>query len=146
MVWNLSHFAEVVTFRSLDRGVSLALGCSYKYLNGEPAVPAFLYVREDLQDTLLPPMLGWFADWRLLNSVRISPRQPEQRGSHVSLRHPEGYRNCRDLIEPVSSRVKVIPDFRESDNIRLGVAPQYSSFLDMFRAAQRLEQIARKRE
>ena len=52
-----------------------------------------------------------------------TPRDPARRGSHVSLRHPEGYRINRALIEEMG----VIPDFREPDNIRLGIAPIYTT-------------------
>ncbi len=51
-----------------------------------------------------------------------------QRGSHVSLGHPEGLRIDRALIEEMN----VIPDFRYPDNIRLGIAPLYTRFADTF--------------
>ena len=38
----------------------MAVGCTYKYLNGGPGSPAFLYVRKDLQASLLSPIWGWF--------------------------------------------------------------------------------------
>lgn len=62
-----------------------------------------------------------------------SPRNPSLRGSHISLRHPEGYRINRVLIE----NLKVIPDFREPDNIRYGLAPIYTSYLDVWEAIER---------
>ncbi len=188
--------------------VDLAVGCTYKYLNGGPGSPAFLYVRKDLQKELLPPIWGWFADKapfafnldftpadsisryqistpHILSMAGIepaleilleagmdqlreksvkqtdyliylaqelllplgfeigSPLDSSQRGSHVSLRHPEAYRICRALIDPQpgDTNLKVIPDFRAPNNIRLGIAPLYTSFTDIHRALKRLKTI-----
>ena len=75
-----------------------------------------------------------------------SPRQAELRGSHVSLRHPEGYRINRALIEAPPPTVRVIPDFREPDNIRLGVAPIYTTYEDIHRALERMRTIVEIKE
>jgi kynureninase len=69
-----------------------------------------------------------------------SPRDASRRGSHISVRHPEGYRINRALIE----EMKVIPDFREPDNIRLGVAPLYTTFSDIWRAIDRLARVVKE--
>jgi kynureninase len=199
VLWDLGHSAGAVPVE-LDRwGVDLAVGCTYKYLNGGPGAPAFLYVRRDLQGEDLSPIWGWFGQrspfafdleyaaaegiTRFLvssppilsalamessvdllleagmdrvrrKSVRLSsylvflvdtllaplgftlgsPRDPQQRGSHVSLRHADGYRINRGLIEEMG----VLPDFREPDNIRLGLAPLYTSFADVWEAVDRI--------
>jgi kynureninase len=199
VLWDLSHSVGAVPV-DLDRwGADLAVGCTYKYLNGGPGAPAFLYVRRDLQQRLLSPIWGWFGQrapfafeldyqpvadvGRFLvgsppilsllalesaldplleaglerirhKSVRLtsylvhlvdavlvplgftlgSPRDPACRGSHVSIRHPEGYRINRALIEEMD----VLPDFREPDNIRLGLAPLYTSFVDVWQAVHRI--------
>jgi len=202
VLWDLSHSVGAVPVE-LDRwGVDLAVGCTYKYLNGGPGAPAFLYVRRDLQEEALSPIWGWFGQrspfdfdleyeategvGRFLvgtppilsllamesaldllleaglerirrKSVRLtsylvylvdtvlaplgfvlgSPRDPARRGSHVSIRHPEGYRINRALIEEMG----VLPDFREPDNIRLGLVPLYTSFAEVWEAVDRIRQV-----
>ncbi len=202
-LWDLSHSAGAVPVDLNGANVDLAVGCTYKYLNGGPGAPAFLYVRKDLQNQLMQPMWGWFAaenpfafdldytpaqgiaryrvgtppmlsmkaiepaidilleagmerlrakslrqteyliflaeQWLTPLGFTIgTPRQPQIRGSHVSLRHPEGYRINRALIESAPPAVTVIPDFREPDNIRLGIAPLYNTFTQIHQALDRL--------
>ncbi len=206
VLWDLCHSVGAVPVDLNSCNADLAVGCTYKYLNGGPGSPAFLYVRKDLQKELVPPMWGWFAakapfdfdlsftpaadisrfrvgtlpvismlalepaldlllnagidrlraksvlqtgylialaeQWLLPLGFSLgSPRQAELRGSHVSLRHPEGYRICRALIESPPPAVRAIPDFRAPDNIRLGIAPIYTSFVDIHRAMERLRVI-----
>lgn len=206
VLWDLSHSVGAVPVE-LDRwGVDLAVGCTYKHLNGGPGSPAFLYVRRDLQEEALSPIWGWFGQRSpfafdleyapvegvarflagtppvlsllaiepaldLLLEVGIerirhksvqltsyliylvdtiltplgftlgSPRDPARRGSHVSVRHPEGYRINRALIE----EMQVLPDFREPDNIRLGLAPLYTSFTDAWEAVERIRRVVEER-
>jgi kynureninase len=202
MLWDLSHSVGSVPVDLNAAGADLAVGCTYKYLNGGPGSPAFLYVRRDLQERLLNPIWGWFGqrgqfDFKLdyepgpglqrflvgtppmlslaaiepavdlmleagLDRLRAksiqqteyliglwearlkplgvslnSPRDPARRGSHVSLGHPEGLRIDRALIEEMN----VVPDFRYPDNIRLGVAPLYTRFVDIYEGLTRLERV-----
>ena len=202
VLWDLSHSVGVVPIDLDDWGADLAVGCSYKYLNGGPGAPAFLYVRRDLQEQARSPIWGWFGrqapfgfdlDYEPAEGIsrflagtptmlsllamepaleltleagieRIrqksvaltsylvyladtvlgplgftlgTPRDAARRGSHVSIRHSEGYRINRALIE----EMQVLPDFREPDNIRLGLAPLYTSFSDVWHAVDRVRRV-----
>lgn len=206
VLWDLSHSIGAVPGELNTANADLAVGCTYKYLNGGPGSPAFLYVRKDLQDKLISPIWGWFGEknpfeFELkyrpgdgikrflagtppvlalktieptldmmieagMNSIRNksvsqsdyllrlaerflyplgfmpgSPTDPEMRGSHVSLRHPEAYRICRALIDPDVGGAVVIPDFRDPDNIRFGITPLYTTYTEIFMAIREIRDI-----
>ena len=61
VLWDLSHAGGSISVKLGANRVDLAVGCTYKYLNGGPGSPAYLYVRRELQDELRPPIQGWFA-------------------------------------------------------------------------------------
>ena len=203
VLWDLSHSAGAVPVELDAWGADLAVGCTYKYLNGGPGSPAFLYVRGGLQAEALSPIWGWWGqqapfafgqdfapapgvqrfltgtqpvlslltmeaaldvlleaglpalyaksqrltgylirladEWLAPLGFRLgTPRDPDRRGSHVSLRHPEGYRLNRALIEEMN----VLPDFREPDNLRLGLAPLYTTFAEVREAVERIRRAA----
>jgi len=202
VLWDLSHSVGVVPIELDACDVDFAIGCTYKYLNGGPGAPAFLYVNQRLQAEAVSPIWGWFGQTRpfdfsldyapapgihrflagtppvlsllaiesslepLLEAgipairqksvelteyfIRLSdellsrhgftlgsPREPARRGGHVSLRHPDGYRINRALIDEMN----VIPDFREPDNIRFGFAPLYTSFEEVWETVERLQRV-----
>jgi kynureninase len=210
-LWDLSHSVGAVPLDLDAAGADLAVGCTYKYLNGGPGAPAFLYVRRELQAQLIQPIWGWFAaanpfdfdldftpaegiarfqvstppvlsllsiepaldllleagmdrlraksiqqteyliylakEWLLPLGFEIgSPLEAAQRGSQVSIKHPEAYRINRAMIEPQTEGLRIIPDFRAPDNLRLGIAPIYTTFMDIHRALARIREIVKTKE
>jgi kynureninase len=78
----------------------------------------------------------------LLPDLEVAtPREPERRGSQVSVRHPEAYAVVQALIAR-----DVVGDFREADIVRLGFAPLYLTHADVLRATQHLQAVLEGRE
>jgi kynureninase len=80
VLWDLSHSAGALPIGLESRGVGLAVGCTYKYLNAGPGAPAFLYVREDLQADLRTPIQGWFGQRDQFRMERPYDPAPGVRG------------------------------------------------------------------
>ena len=59
MIWDLAHSAGAVPVDLTAANADFAVGCTYKYLNGGPGAPAFIYVRPDLADKVQPALSGW---------------------------------------------------------------------------------------
>lgn len=193
-IWDLAHSAGATPVDLAGANADFALGCTYKYLNGGPGAPAFLYVRPDLQDKVQVALAGWWGhaapfafdlDYRPapgiirnqcgtqpilsmtaldaaldpwddvdMGAVRrkslalcqtfitlieercarfgvkvAGPRDMTERGSHVSIHHPQGYAVMQALIA-----ANVIGDFRAPDMMRFGFTPLYTSFADVWNA------------
>jgi kynureninase len=80
----------------------------------------------ELADTWLAP----------LGFTLAAPRDPMRRGAHVSLAHPQAWQVCQALLD-----AGVVPDFRAPDRLRLGFAPLYTRFVDVFRGLERTRDI-----
>jgi kynureninase len=200
-LWDLSHSAGSVELELDAWGADLAVGCTYKYLNGGPGSPAFAYVRRERQDVLRQPIQGWMgrhdpfqmgpgytpaagvrsvvsgtppilamvpllcglemleeagiaavraksaaltafalgivdADLVPLGVEVVSPRDPARRGGHLTLRRP-GFRSVLDALWDRG----VIPDYREPDGIRIGLAPLSTSFAEVERGLAELRAV-----
>ncbi len=204
-LWDLSHSAGAVPVDLTAAGADLAVGCGYKYLNGGPGAPAYLFVSRALQQAMRSPLAGWMGhatpfafapDYEPAEGIRrqlagsppilsmtalevaidlwlrvdqaemrrksmalgdlfiklvddtcrdldvsvASSRDATLRGSQVSLRHQEGYRVMRALIDR-----GVIGDFRTPDLMRFGFAPLYTRYVDVYDAVDVLRDVLRAR-
>ncbi|RWZ67718.1 aminotransferase class V-fold PLP-dependent enzyme [Labedella populi] len=191
ILWDVCHSAGAVPMQVDEWGVDIAVGCSYKYLNGGPGAPAFAYVRRGLQAELEQPIQGWMgaADVFAMADVYVpaegmrrflsgtppvlamqpitdmvdlvaeagieairtksvalteyalrltdallaplgvtvsTPRDPELRGSHVTVSHAR----FREVTAALWRR-GIIPDFRSPDGLRIGLSPLSTSFAEV---------------
>jgi kynureninase len=194
MIWDLCHSAGVLDV-ALDRiGADFAVGCTYKYLNGGPGAPAFLYAAERHHEGARQPLTGWWGharpfaferDFAPASGIRkflcgtqpilslagvaagldamvgvavsdlrrksqaltglfmahvdallgpaaeiATPREPDRRGSQVSLKFGEGYAVMQAMISK-----GVIGDFRAPDIMRFGFSPLYTTYTEVWDAA-----------
>ena len=60
VLWDLSHSTGALPLHLNDDGAEFAVGCGYKYLNGGPGAPGYLYVAKNWQTRLSTPLSGWF--------------------------------------------------------------------------------------
>jgi kynureninase len=218
IVWDLAHSAGALPIRLHGdasegdgaSGADFAVGCGYKYLNGGPGAPAFIWahprhLRRMDDEGWRQPLAGWFGhadpfafetgyrpaagiarfhcgtppilslaalecgvDTVLaadafggLDAVRrksvaltdlfvalvdarcggyglslVTPLEASQRGSQVSLVHPDGHAVMQALIAR-----GVVGDFRAPDLLRFGFAPLYTRFVDVWDAVDRLRTV-----
>ena len=102
VLWDLSHAAGSVPVELEANGADLAVGCTYKYLNGGPGSPAFLYVRRELQDELRPPIQGWFAQREQFDFGPVFQRQAGIAGWLVGTPGVISLTSCQAGIEVVA--------------------------------------------
>jgi kynureninase len=126
----LAGTPPILDLAAVEEGVKLTAEAGVARLREKSAALCELIVA--LHDAWLAP----------LGFALGSPRDPAARGSHVSLRHPEAWPICRALIE----RANVVPDFRGPDSVRLGVAPLYTRFVDVWDALDRLRGLVERGE
>ncbi|GAA7769271.1 kynureninase [Cupriavidus metallidurans] len=201
VVWDLCHTAGAMPVYLNRCEVDFAVGCGYKYLNGGPGAPAFVFVASRHLEHVRQPLSGWhghaqpFAftheyaphagidrmltgtapqlglislesaleafdgvDMEALREKSVSlgdlfialaeqelaglgftlatPRDAEQRGSQVSLRHAEGYAIMQALIAR-----NIIGDFRAPDILRFGFAALYVRHVDIWDTIAALKDI-----
>ena len=78
-VWDLCHSAGVVPIDLRADEVDIAVGCTYKYLNGGPGAPSFTYVRAELQPELHQPIWGWWGRTDMFDMEQGFRAQPDMR-------------------------------------------------------------------
>jgi kynureninase len=119
----------IISMKAIEPGLDLLQAAGIERLR-QKSIRQTGYLIELAQNWLYP--LGFSLG---------TPAEAHRRGSHVSLRHSEGYRINRAMIEPEAGETRVIPDFRTPDNIRLGIAPLYNTFEEIHRALKRMREI-----
>jgi kynureninase len=200
-IWDLAHSAGAVDVDLNGAHADFAVGCTYKYLNGGPGAPAFVWVPECHHAQFAQPLTGWWTHRQpfamqpayapaagirramcgtqpvlslaliecglaifhqvampalrakslalsdlFLDLVTqhcgshplelITPRAHADRGSQISIIHPHGYAVMQALIAR-----GVIGDYREPGVMRFGFTPLYTSFMDVWKAVQVLQDI-----
>lgn len=200
-IWDLAHSAGAVRVDVSRADADFAIGCTYKYLNGGPGAPAYIWVNPHLQNRFTQPLSGWWShddpfamesSYRAAADIRrylcgtqpivsmsvldcgldiaaradvdavrekslalsdlfidlverrcsdhpltlITPRKHEERGSHVSIRHPEGGRVMQALIAR-----GVIGDYREPEVLRFGLTPLFLTYTDVWDAVGTLADV-----
>ncbi|MGE8658095.1 MAG: kynureninase [Achromobacter sp.] len=201
VIWDLAHAAGAVPVDLNGADADFAVGCTYKYLNGGPGSPAFIWVAPRHIPDFWQPLSGWWGHQRPFDmtvayepaggirrylcgtqpivslamvecgldvareadmaEVRrkslalgdlfialveercaghpltlVTPRAHAQRGSHVSLRHPNGYEVMQALIAR-----GLIGDYREPEVLRFGLTPLYFGYADVWDAVEILKDV-----
>ena len=133
-------YQPVDTIERFTVGSPAILGC-YGVLHGARLIAEAGIDRLYAKGRALTSYAVELADaWLAKYDVRLaSPRDPDRRGCHVTLHHPQAWQLCQALIAE-----NVIPDFRTPERLRLGFAPIYTGFTDVYDGLATLERILDK--
>ena len=202
MLWDCSHAGGAIALDFDDNQVDLAVGCTYKYGNSGPGSPAWLFVRQELQEELQVPIRGWFAQedqfvmgawfekaggirgfqvaspsimgiravqasyamieragitaiedkarkgtelmlglvdaWLAPHGVLVgTPRNPEHRGGHIIITHPD----AAQIAHALRTIKNTVPDYREPNAIRLAISPLATSYQEVWDGFDRLRDL-----
>jgi kynureninase len=120
----------ILSMAAMEAGLDILLEAGMEKLREKSIGQADFLLK--MTDDLLVP----------LGFELASPRDHESRGSHIALKHPEAYRINLAMTSPSDpDKVSIIPDFRPPDLIRIGIAPLYLSYKDIYRAVLRIRDI-----
>ncbi|WP_181275168.1 kynureninase [Brevibacterium oceani] len=198
VIWDLCHSAGALEIDLAGSGADMAVGCTYKFLNGGPGSPAYIWVAEELVNRFAQPLSGWWShakpfemspDYAPADGIRrfltgtqpivsmsvaelgldiagrvdmaevrrkslalsdlfielvesrlsdhpveiVTPREHADRGSQVSIAHPEGFAIMSALIAR-----GIIGDYREPHILRFGLTPLYLGFADVWDTVEAL--------
>ncbi|WP_166974981.1 kynureninase [Brevibacterium atlanticum] len=201
VIWDLCHSAGALEIDLAGSDADMAVGCTYKFLNGGPGSPAYIWVAEELVNRFTQPLSGWWShakpfemspDYAPADGIRrfltgtqpivsmsvaelgldiagrvdtaevrrkslalsdlfielvesrlsdhpveiVTPREHAQRGSQVSIAHPEGFAIMSALIAR-----GFIGDYREPHILRFGLTPLYLGFADVWDTVEALRDI-----
>jgi kynureninase len=202
VIWDCSHAVGSIALDFDKNGIDLAVGCTYKYVNGGPGSPGWLFVRDSWQEKLQVPIQGWFAQadqfamgpffdpdesirafqiaspsiigiktveesvtmigeagidtieakakqgtalmvhlWKLwlepLGVGLATPEDPDQRGGHITLTHPE----AKKIAQAMREKANVIPDYREPASIRVAISPLATTYTEVFEGFRRMRDL-----
>ena len=127
VIWDLAHSAGAVAGRLMEVNADLAIGCTYKYLNGGPGAPAFVFVHPRLQKEIMPALVGWWGHARpfafdqrfepapninrmqcgtqpMLNMVALDAAMDAYRGVDMAKLHAKGKKLCAMFAEMAEER------------------------------------------
>ena len=201
VIWDLAHSTGALPLQLDNWNVDFAVGCGYKYLNGGPGAPGFIYAAERHHRFINQPLSGWMGhaepfsfneDYRAAAGVKqflcgtppvvsmslldasldvfdnvdihdlraksvslselflqlvenkpelnelklISPKETSERGSQLAFAHPQAFSICQAMIDR-----GVIADFRAPDVLRIGFAPLYLRYQDIWNSVDTLAEI-----